>query len=115
MLKIKQGKVKWYNKEKGYGFIEAEGEKDYFVNKYNIEGKDYLEEGDKVEFETKEEEKGREAFKVKKVETILNLSFEEISYLYSTLLEDLEIKTNLSLEKDKEIIKSILNKIEQDF
>lgn len=65
---MKQGKVKWYNKEKGYGFIEAEGEKDYFVNKYNIEDKDYLEEGDRVEFEEKIiKEKGREAIKVKKI------------------------------------------------
>ena len=44
-------------------------------------------------------------------ETNLSLSFDEISYLYTALLEDLEIKINLSEKRDIEIINAILEKI----
>ena len=55
-----QGKVKWFNQEKGYGFIEVEGEKDVFVHYSAIqqEGFKTLKEGDNVEFEVVEGQKG---------------------------------------------------------
>ena len=61
-----QGKVKWFNQEKGYGFIEVEGEKDVFVHYSAIqqEGFKALKEGDNVEFEVVEGQKGPQAANV---------------------------------------------------
>lgn len=49
-----RGKVKWFNAEKGYGFIEREDGTDVFVHYSAIEGDGFktLEEGQKVEFES---------------------------------------------------------------
>ncbi|MDR9505414.1 cold shock domain-containing protein [Brevibacillus agri] len=48
-----QGKVKWFSKEKGYGFIERDGGPDVFVHYSAITGTGYrnLEEGEQVVFE----------------------------------------------------------------
>jgi cold shock protein len=61
------GTVKWFNNEKGYGFIATEGGKDVFVHFSAIEGAGYrtLEEGQKVEFEIGPGRKGDEARDVK--------------------------------------------------
>ena len=64
---METGSVKWFNQRKGFGFIEREGEeKDLFVHKTNVEGD--IQDGDKVEFEIGESEKGPSANKVKRVE-----------------------------------------------
>jgi CspA family cold shock protein len=60
-----QGKVKWFNSQKGYGFIEQENGKDLFVHQNEVT--DYINEGDQVEFEVGEGQKGPCALKVKKV------------------------------------------------
>ncbi|ABY93336.1 cold-shock protein [Thermoanaerobacter sp. CM-CNRG TB177] len=64
-----RGKVKWFNAEKGYGFIEREDGTDVFVHYSAIEGDGFktLEEGQKVEFEVVEATKGPQASKVRKV------------------------------------------------
>ena len=59
-----QGTVKWFNAEKGYGFITLEGEKqDVFVHWSAIQMDGYrsLEEGQQVEFEVGEGQKGPQA------------------------------------------------------
>ena len=63
------GTVKWFNTEKGYGFIAREGEPDVFVHFSNIEGTGYrsLEEGQRVEFEVGPGKKGDEAKSVRVV------------------------------------------------
>ena len=61
-----KGKVKWFNSQKGYGFIEQENGDDLFVHKNEVSG--YIEEGDQVEFEIGEGQKGPCALKVKKTE-----------------------------------------------
>jgi CspA family cold shock protein len=63
-----QGKVKWFNKEKGYGFIEREGGPDVFVHYSAIAGTGYrnLEEGDLVSFEIVNGERGLQAANVRK-------------------------------------------------
>ena len=64
------GTVKWFNAEKGYGFISREdGYKDVFVHYSNITGSGYktLEEGQKVEFDVAPGRKGEEAQNVRVV------------------------------------------------
>jgi cold shock protein len=57
---VARGKVKWYTKEKGYGFIEGE-EEDFFVHYIGIVGEGFrtLEKGSEVEFEIVEGRRGR--------------------------------------------------------
>ncbi|WP_300328638.1 cold-shock protein [Fusobacterium sp.] len=61
-----QGKVKWFNKEKGFGFITSEEGKDYFVHFSGIVGEGFknLEENQSVSFEVEEGAKGPIAVKV---------------------------------------------------
>ena len=61
-----QGKVKWFNKEKGFGFIEREDGNDVFVHYSAIqqEGFKSLQEGDAVEFDIVEGPKGLQAANV---------------------------------------------------
>ncbi|HVV31121.1 MAG TPA: cold-shock protein [Mycobacteriales bacterium] len=62
-----QGTVKWFNAEKGYGFITPDdGSKDLFVHFSEIQGTGYrsLDEGQKVEFEVGQGQKGPQAQQV---------------------------------------------------
>ena len=63
-----QGKVKWFNAEKGFGFIEREGGKDVFVHfsAIQMDGFKALEEGQTVEFDIVEGERGPQAANVTK-------------------------------------------------
>lgn len=62
------GKVKWFNIQKGFGFIVQEDKKDLFVHfKDVLGGIDSLQENDNVEFEVAEGRKGLQAVNVKKV------------------------------------------------
>ena len=62
-----QGQVKFFNAEKGYGFIEREGGDDVFVHYSNIQGDGYksLEDGQRVEFDVAPGRKGEEAQNVR--------------------------------------------------
>jgi CspA family cold shock protein len=64
---VATGTVKWFNAEKGYGFISREGGSDLFVHYSAIEGSGYrsLEEGQAVEFEVVQGQKGDQAQSVK--------------------------------------------------
>ncbi len=64
-----QGKVKWFNAEKGYGFIESNDAGDVFVHFSAIqdEGFKTLEEGQSVEFDVVEGERGPQAANVIKL------------------------------------------------
>lgn len=66
---MKTGVVKWFNNEKGFGFISVEGENDMFVHFSAIQGDGYksLEEGQKVEFEVVDGEKGPQAANVTRI------------------------------------------------
>jgi cold shock protein len=65
-----QGRVKWFNNEKGYGFIARNDGPDVFVHFSVIAGKGYrtLNEGDPVEFEMIQGPKGLQAINVIKLE-----------------------------------------------
>ena len=65
-----KGKVKWFNDQKGYGFVTPEdGSKDLFVHYQEIQGDGFktLDEGQEVEFDIVESEKGPKAVKVRKL------------------------------------------------
>jgi len=65
---MENGTVKWFNAEKGYGFIEREDGNDVFVHYSAIESEGFktLEEGEKVQFEIVEGSRGPQAANVVK-------------------------------------------------
>ncbi|MFH1691685.1 MAG: cold-shock protein [Candidatus Omnitrophota bacterium] len=64
-----KGSVKWFNNQKGYGFITPENGKDVFVHHSSIQGDGYksLEDGQQVEFEIEQGPKGEQAVNVVKM------------------------------------------------
>jgi CspA family cold shock protein len=66
---MSEGKVKWFNDGKGYGFIEQDGEKDLFVLHSAIQGEGFksLAEGDRVSFDIGKGAKGPAAENVRKM------------------------------------------------
>lgn len=66
---MKQGTVKWFNSEKGFGFIAVEGEDDVFVHFSAIQGEGFktFEDDQEVEFEVVEGERGLQAANVVKL------------------------------------------------
>jgi CspA family cold shock protein len=64
-----EGRVKWFNESKGYGFIQTDSGKELFVHFSAIEGTGFktLNEGDKVSFEEEKGTKGPQAVRVKKI------------------------------------------------
>ena len=66
---MEQGKVKWFNGEKGFGFIETDGGDDVFVHFSAIQGDGFktLEEGQPVEFDIVEGNRGPQAANVIKL------------------------------------------------
>ncbi len=63
------GKVKWFNESKGYGFITADDNTDVFVHYADIQGNGFktLAEGDSVNFEVEQGPKGPKASNVSKI------------------------------------------------
>ncbi|MFJ7638314.1 cold-shock protein [Peribacillus sp. NPDC097264] len=66
---MERGKVKWFNSDKGFGFIERENGDDVFVHFSAIQGEGYksLEEGQEVEFEVESGQRGPQATNVNKL------------------------------------------------
>lgn len=66
---MSEGTVKWFNSQKGYGFIALENGKDIFVHHNAIQGTGYksLDEGDRVKFEIRQSDKGDHAENVVKM------------------------------------------------
>ncbi|MDQ0229270.1 cold-shock protein [Metabacillus malikii] len=64
-----QGRVKWFNAEKGFGFIEVEGGEDVFVHFSSIQGEGYksLDEGQEVTFDIEQGNRGPQAANVQKI------------------------------------------------
>ena len=64
-----QGKVKWFNADNGFGFIERDGEDDVFVHFSAIQSEGFktLEEGQEVSFEIEEGARGPQAANVEKI------------------------------------------------
>ena len=67
---MKQGTVKFFNSTKGFGFITIENGEDIFFHKSNVKNtgfRDVLVQGDSVQFELKQEQKGKRAYNIVRV------------------------------------------------
>jgi cold shock protein len=66
---VAEGTVKWFSNEKGYGFIQQDGGEDVFVHFSEIQGDGYrtLKEGQRVEFEVAQGNKGLQASGVRSI------------------------------------------------
>jgi CspA family cold shock protein len=62
-----EGKIKWYNPRKGFGFIVGADGKDVFVHQNDIPSEGNLNEDDPVEYEIEKTEKGPKAKNIKKL------------------------------------------------
>jgi CspA family cold shock protein len=65
---VEKGKVKWFNAEKGFGFIEREGGDDVFVHFSAIQSEGFksLDEGQEVTFDVEQGQRGPQASNVRK-------------------------------------------------
>jgi CspA family cold shock protein len=68
-LKMAEGTVKWFNDAKGFGFIEQDNGPDVFVHFSEVQGDGFksLAEGDRVNFDVTEGQKGPQSSNVRKV------------------------------------------------
>lgn len=64
---LKEGTVKWFSKEKGYGFISLENNEDHYFRIQDVKGAELPSNGDSVKFESTLEERG---FRAKKVQIL---------------------------------------------
>jgi CspA family cold shock protein len=66
-MNVMEGKVKWFNEQKGFGFIEKDGGGDVFVHHSAIQGEGFktLQEGQRVSFDVQQGPKGPAAANVK--------------------------------------------------
>jgi len=62
-----KGIIKWYNHSKGFGFISGDDGKDVFVHRTIVPEGIILYEGDKVEYQVKETDRGPNAIDIKKL------------------------------------------------
>jgi len=69
MRTMSEGKVKWFNESKGFGFIEKEEGGDVFVHFSSIQGEGFktLNEGQRVSFDVAQGKKGQEATNVRAI------------------------------------------------
>ena len=65
-----KGTVKWFNSFKGYGFITGEDGKDTYVNTVDIPKGTQIRDGNQVEYQITETEKGTRAIEVKKLDSV---------------------------------------------
>ena len=61
-----KGTVKWYNSMKGFGFIAGEDGKEVFVHRTSVPADVILNEGDQVEYDVEDSERGQRAVNIKK-------------------------------------------------
>ena len=61
------GKIKWFNEQKGFGFITQDDGTDVFIHKSDVPQGTMLREGDRVEFELGKATKGMKAVNVKRI------------------------------------------------
>lgn len=74
-----EGKVKWFNREKGYGFIEGSDGEDYFVHHSAIAKDTFLRENEDVSFDPAQTERGKQAQNVKTTGESENETTDDVS------------------------------------
>ena len=80
---MNKGTVKWFNNQKGFGFISDEQGNDVFVHYSGIQSNGFksLEEGQEVEFEVIEGQKGPQAVNVVTLYSFMQCAFSKIYYI----------------------------------
>lgn len=63
---MQRGKLKWFNNEKGFGFISGDDGTDYFLHKSQLPEEESIAEGEELEFEVNQTDRGSQAIDVKK-------------------------------------------------
>ena len=98
-----EGKIKWFNRMKGYGFIEGDDGQEYFIHHSQVAEGTFLREEDRVSFEAAETDKGKQAQNVVLLQKGSEIAKEEGTEEEPEAKEESEVNEEPEAKEESEV------------